>query len=358
MRFTAKLAALLGLMSLLAACGEPIISADTGVADTATTTTTVVTEDVEVPEGPGRVDSLDEVQEAVVYIRSEGTFAIPQGVEVANVPGAGSGFVIDESGLVLTNNHVVRGAAFLDVYLDGEQRPRNARVVAVSECSDLALIDVDGDFEAWLGFHEGDYAPGFDVYSAGFPLGDPEYALTEGVVARAPRPWSNSFASVQRQVQHTASILPGNSGGPLVTPGGEVLAVNYSGNAADQYFAIDGVEVQELLETLREGEDVTSLGLNIEVMPEVMPNEYLPGIFVSSVETGSPADTVGIQSGDILIGLEGIDLTEDETLDSYCRILRSHDSGDPLSVEIFRPDTAEFLSGTINAEGRELEVTG
>ena len=61
------------------------------------------------------------------------------------VLGAGSGFIIDPSGVAITNNHVVTGAATLEVHVPGEERPRNARALGASACSDLAVIDIDGD---------------------------------------------------------------------------------------------------------------------------------------------------------------------------------------------------------------------
>ena len=77
------------------------------------------------------------------------------------------------------------GAAFLKVWLEGETRPRNARVLGVSECSDLAVIQVEGDNLPYLEWYEGEVEPGLEVYAAGFPLGDPEYSLNRGIVSKA-----------------------------------------------------------------------------------------------------------------------------------------------------------------------------
>lgn len=348
MRVGTKIAALLAMTLLVAACGGPIIEGDGGADTTETTDTTIADGDLVVG---GAVDTLTDVQDAVVRIVGKGTFADPMGGELANVPGQGSGFVIDESGLAITANHVVTGAAFLDVHLEGEDGPRSAKVVAVSECTDLALIDIDGEVESWLRFYEGDPEPGVEVFAAGFPLGDPEYALTEGVVARAPRPGVSQFASVESEIQHTASTLPGNSGGPLVSPDGEVLGVVYAVRAGgEQPLAIGAADVLERIDTFRAGEDVEALGLN----GEAFTDGDLSGIFVYSVETGSPADRAGVQAGDLVTRIEGIDLAADGTMDSYCRILRSHEAGDPLSIQVLRPETGELLEGTVNVDGAEL----
>ena len=74
----------------------------------------------------------------MVQIVAEGSFIDPEFGLQLNAAGSGTGFIIDESGIAVTNNHVVTGAAFLQVYIQGDSQPRNARVLGVSECSDLA----------------------------------------------------------------------------------------------------------------------------------------------------------------------------------------------------------------------------
>ena len=92
------------------------------------------------------VQDLAGVQGAVVRIVAEGSFQDPDFVELPNVAGSGSGFIIDESDLVVTNSHVVTGAALLQVYFSGDEAtPIKARILGVSECSDLAVIDLEGD---------------------------------------------------------------------------------------------------------------------------------------------------------------------------------------------------------------------
>lgn len=346
MRMGTRIAGLLAITAVIAACGGPIIDAEAGdTGGSGTTSPESVTE-----EGTA-VASLADVRDAVVRIEGQGTFADPMGGELANVPGSGSGFLIDGSGLALTANHVVTGSAFLDVFVEGEDGPRSARVVAVSECLDLALIDVDGEFGSWLTFYDGTSEPGTDVFAAGFPLGDPEYSLTEGVVSRSPRPGVTQFASVQNEIEHTAATLPGNSGGPLVSTDGQVVGVVYAVRPdTSQFFAIGAADVNASLEALRAGEDVEALGLN----GEAFVSDELSGIFVYSVETGSPAHRAGIRAGDLVTRLEGIDLAADGTMDTYCRILRSHRAGDPLSVQVLRPETGQLLEGTLNVEDGEL----
>ena len=112
---------------------------------TTVTTTTEAISTTTTAAASGAVSDLEGVRAAVVRIVGEGSFVDPEVGEVYNQSGTGSGFIIDESGLAVTNNHVVTGAAFLQVHVEGEDEPRNAKVLGVSECSDLAVIDIDGD---------------------------------------------------------------------------------------------------------------------------------------------------------------------------------------------------------------------
>lgn len=307
------------------------------------------------PSAAGLVTSLEGVQSATIQIEAQGSFEDPQFGLLMNVAGYGSGFIIDPSGIAITNNHVVTGAAFLQVYIGGDPEPYNARVLGVSECSDLAVIDIDGDGFNYLGWYEGEITPGLDVYAAGFPLGDPEFTLTRGIVSKARADGETEWASVDAVVEHDATINPGNSGGPLVTTEGEVVGVNYAGaSGTNQYFAIAREEAMSIIDQLREGNDVDSIGVNGVAV--VSSDGTISGIWVSSVASGSPADVAGIEPADVILTLENFVLATDGTMSDYCDVLRTHSPGDTLAVEVLRFDSGEFLEGQIN--GRALDVAG
>ncbi|MDQ3248578.1 MAG: S1C family serine protease, partial [Chloroflexota bacterium] len=113
--------------------------------------------------------TLEEAQAAVIQIEAVGTFISREEGMQMNAAGLGSGFIIDPDGIAVTNNHVATGAAFLKVYVAGEDEPRNARILGVSECSDLAVIDIEGDGFPYLAWYEGTVKVGLDVYALGFP---------------------------------------------------------------------------------------------------------------------------------------------------------------------------------------------
>ncbi|MCK4784472.1 MAG: serine protease, partial [Desulfobacteraceae bacterium] len=309
-------------------------------------------------EGSGglTVSTLEDVKGATVRVVAQGTFIDPQVGMIVNAAGSGTGFIIDQSGIVVTNNHVVTGAALLQVYVGGEDEPRNAKILGVSECSDLAVIDIEGEGYPALGWYEKEISSGMDVYAAGYPLGDPEYTLTKGIVSKEQTSGETPWSSVDHVIEHDATINPGNSGGPLVTADGEVVAVNYLKSAqgqfvAAQYFAIARDQAVPVIEELRAGIDVHSIGVNGEA---VNNGEGLSGIWVASVKSGSAADVAGVKPGDIILSLEGLVLATDYTMADYCDILRTHDAGDVLSIEVLRFSTGEILKGQLN--GRPLET--
>lgn len=342
-------------LTLLSACNQPSSQQPTTPPTTPPEPTVAPTLPPEPTVAPTRaIRSLDDVHKAVVQIEAEGSFVSPSEGTVFNVAGRGSGFIIDESGIAVTNNHVVTGSALLRVFVNGESRPRNARILGVSECSDLAVIDIDGDGYSFLEWYDGDVKVGLDVFAAGYPLGDPEFTLTRGIISKARADGETSWASVDNVVEHDATINPGNSGGPLLTSDGRIVGVNYAGRSdTNQYFAIARDEVLPLIEQLRSGKDVTSLGINGEAF--VMEDGSLSGIWVWSVKSGSPADKAGVRPGDIVTQLERLVLATDGTMTSYCDILRSRTASDTLQIAVVRSETEQVLEGQIN--GRELQET-
>jgi S1-C subfamily serine protease len=303
--------------------------------------------------GSGAVNSLDDLRDAVVQIESVGTFVDPQVGLLVNAGGYGSGFLIDPSGIAITNNHVVTGAATLRVFLNGQQY--NARVLGASECADLAVIQIQGDDFKYLDWYSGDVKTGMEVYSAGFPLGEPQFTLTKGIISKEKADGHTDWASLDYVLSHDASINPGNSGGPLVTQNAQVVGVNYRSRPNfNQYFAIDAQTTKKMIDDMKSGKDVWSIGVNGTAVRS--DDGSLSGIWVISVKSGSAADKAGVKPGDILFQMEGLVLATDGTMKDYCDILRSRSATDTMSLTVIRFATSEILEGQLN--GRELAVTG
>ena len=271
-------------------------------------------------------------------------------------PSHGSGFIIDPSGLAITNNHVVSGAAQLKVWIgDNQNEFHNARLVAVSECSDLAMIDIEGSGFPFLGWYPDPIISDLEIFAAGYPFGEPEYTISSGSISDEEYRGEFRWASLEQVLEHNATINPGNSGGPLVTSGGELVGVNYASHTeSERFFAISRDTVLPLIEKFYEGDDVDSLGVN--AFSASNSDGSLAGIWVSSVISGSAADQAGIEPGDLITSMEGISLGEDNSMAAYCDILRTQGDESQLGIEVVRLTSNENLEGQFN--GRELVVTG
>ncbi len=309
-----------------------------------------------VPDTEVTGSGFDSIQPSVIQIEALGAIRDPE-VGFTTQAGRGSGFIISEDGLAVTNNHVVTGAASLEVFIGGETgKSYNAKVIGVSECNDLALIDINEDEPLTpLQWYQGEITNGIDVYAAGFPLGDPEYTLTRGIISKLKAGGETSWASLDSVLEHDANIQPGNSGGPLVAADGTVVGINYAGGSptnTEQFFAIDKDTAQEVIDKLKDG-DFESLGVNGEAVADEESGIY--GVWVSGVAPGSPADAVGLLPGDIIQTMNGLPIGTDGTKSDYCDVLRT--SGDkPIKIEVLRFDTSEILTGEINGD-KPLEQT-
>lgn len=333
------------LLLIVTSCSKPAVTIESPVVDTP-----IIIEAIK--DSNNAVESIEEAKSATIQVEAQGSFVDPEFGELLNIAGRGSGFIIDPSGIAVTNNHVVTGAALIKVWVGGSTKPLNARILGVSECWDLAVIDIEGDGFPYFQWYEGNTDPGIEVYSAGFPLGDPEFTLTKGIISKANASGETSWASVDAVIEHDARIRSGNSGGPLLSADGKVIGINYAGS--DQYdtnYAIKAQIAQSVISKLESGVDFESIGVN----GSAVSNEdgSITGVWVASVKSGSPADKAGIRGGDIITKLEGLVLATDGTISDYCDILRTRSATDTYSVEVLRFSSQEVLVGQIN--GRTLE---
>jgi len=349
-----SIAIFLSAATVLAACGSDTVKVGTpttlpagDVTTTAASTTTAA---------GGGTGSFSDVQPAVLQFQGAGSFREP-GSDAEAVGWRGSGFFISPDGLAVTNNHVVSGAATLEVTAGGDTGTSwNARVVGTSECNDLALVQVDvKDPVPYLSWASEDITPGLEIYLAGFPLGDPEYTLVKGIISKAKARGDTSWASIDGTVQYDAQSQPGNSGGPVVDTNGDVVAVHYSASEqtnTSQFFGIGARLAEQVVDELKKG-DFESIGINGKAV--VDEEAGVAGVWVSAVVAGGVASTTGLLPGDVILSLNGLPVGQDGTLKSYCDVLRT--AGDKaIEVEVLRFDTGEILTGELKGE-KKLEVS-
>ncbi len=234
--------------------------------------------------------------------------------------GAGSGFIIDPSGLILTNNHVVEGAERLTVKL-ADGRSLHARLIGADPDIDIALIKVDSATPlpaAPLG-DSSRLRVGEWVCAIGNPLAY-EHSVTVGVVSYVGRKlWD---PALDEYIQTDAAINFGNSGGPLINAQGEVIGVNaaISSRASNIGFAVPINQAAAILPQLKEHGRVSRgyIGVRLRQMdPDLQRSLKLgdvQGALVEDVTEGSPGDRAGLHTYDVIQGVDDQKVTTDDDL--------------------------------------------
>ncbi|MGD9795452.1 MAG: S1C family serine protease [Acidimicrobiia bacterium] len=345
----------IGAGMLLAACGGGGGGDVTKDTEGSNSTDTSVASGTTAKAGAkGAVSDIKGVKSATVQIIAEGSLRDPEEGQTSTL-GSGSGFIVDPSGVIVTNNHVVTGAGSLKVYIGGSKEAIPAKVLGVSECNDLAVIKLsDPGTYPFLSWSDEAVEPPMEVFTAGFPLGDPEFSMTKGVVSKAKADGQTSWASVRHVIEHDANIQPGNSGGPLVDPNGQVVGVNYAGGdpgtGTAQFFAIARDLAETVVESLKTGNDET-IGVNGKAITS--EDGSTVGVWVGGVAAGSPAAKAGVLPGDIITELNGVQMSV-PTMEKYCDVLRTANEGTAISIQVLRYDTGEVWVGEIN--GAKMEA--
>lgn len=307
------------------------------------------------------------LQESTVYIQVEGALREPGSAAITQ-KWSGSGVIISQDGYIITNNHVAGGSSIRSVRLHGETTTRPATLLGTSECSDLAVLKIEEQGLPSLNWHEGPVGPGLEVMSAGFPgvTGMGTYTLTKGTVSTAPSPLSTSWASVQKAIYHTAQINTGNSGGPLVSQSdASLVGINYAGQASQNAsVAIAAPEARTIIEKLKTGTDVNSIGISGDVRFVERNGVRLPiGVWVTAVRPGGRADKLGLRPGDVISKIGGINLQvaseqKNHSLENYCSVLRSNDpNSQVIAIEVMRPDANVVCEGQINGSALKTKAT-
>ncbi len=219
---------------------------------------------------------------------------------------SGSGVIIDEEGWVLTNFHVVRDAAKVQVTMAGSTQPLDADVVATSEANDLALLRLKGKpgqkFKAVALGGDDDLILGETVLALGNPYGLGG-SVSRGILSsKTRRTGSDGDAmEVEDWLQTDASINPGNSGGPLVNLKGELIGLNVAILARAQGigFAIPIKRIAATLADMFAPEAIRGLWFGATI------HGQRPPLVVMEIQRGSPADTAGLEPGDEVVTLDG-----------------------------------------------------
>lgn len=273
-----------------------------------------------------------------------------------------SGFVIDPDGYIMTNAHVIAGAQKIQIVLPGPDAdgsltsalsPRskivNARVVGVTTEIDLALLKIEEKVPALPLATYTKVRQGELVFAFGSP-GGLRNTMTRGIVSSVARQTDPDSPLIY--IQTDAAINPGNSGGPLVNAQGEVVGVNTfilsnSGGSEGLNFAVPCATARTVFKQLKQYGQLRrqEIGIGIQTITPTMASslnlarDY--GVIISDVLPGSPAETAGVRSGDVLLS---IDDRPADNLPSVNYMFRLRDSNENVKLVVLRGRNEQSFS--------------
>lgn len=279
--------------------------------------------------------------------------------------GSGSGFIISEDGYVVTNNHVTKGGdEFTVTFMDGTSV--SATFVGSDSLQDIAVLKLD--------LAAGQKVPGTvklgdsstlragdTVIAIGSPYGELTNSVTTGTVNAMDRSLDTGEGyELPNLIQHDANIYPGNSGGPLVDLQGEVIGINVakafsSGTTgADGIgFAIESNAVKDIVTQIMNTGSYARAYLGISAQPIVgSDGQSIAGEGVMEVSAGAPADTAGLQAGDVITAVNGV------TIDGHHQFINEaimdHKPGDTIKLTVTRNGQSQDISVTLGTRPADL----
>ncbi|MCE9673488.1 trypsin-like peptidase domain-containing protein [Myxococcus stipitatus] len=313
------------------------------------------------------VEVVQKVSPAVVYIGTEQEVesrfrrrspleeffgGLGGGQERQKIEGLGSGVIIDASGIIVTNDHVIRGASAIHVVL-ADGRSFDAEVIGSDAANDLAVLKVSAKEAlpiARLGTSS-DLMIGETVVAIGSPFGLSK-TVTAGVVSATGRTFRADNRVYNDFVQTDAAINPGNSGGPLLNVDGEIIGINtaiFGGGAQGIGFAIPADKVRRIVDELTRFGKVRPawVGIDAADLPPRVARQLgwdrSYGALVTSVEPGSPAAQAGVRRGDVVAELGGSRIQDAEDFDTR---VRGYPARSSFSVVLFRDGESRTLQLT------------
>jgi len=284
---------------------------------------------------------------------------LPSVVNVEGDDGEGTGFIVREDGIVVTNFHVVEGASEITVFTsDEEPEEFDARVIGGDIQADLAVLDVDAEGLPAVPLGDSDELRlGEQVVALGYALGlEGGPSVTSGIVSSLTRRITVSdpgcppdeCGSDQERVytdviQTDAAINPGNSGGPLVDLAGNVVGINTAGTSAAENIGF-AIQINSVTPTITQaaeepGEPVAFMGISsIDASDPEFRFQYgtsvEAGAGIVNVVAGGPADVAGVELGDVVVSFGGEAISDSESLGEA---IRSREPDEAVEIEVVRP---------------------
>jgi S1-C subfamily serine protease len=317
----------------------PKSQSEPNAAETSTSTTAediAVSLPVETGGDEPIADAAEVILPSVVHIQTEG--------------GVGSGVVYDQ-GLIITAAHVVQGSETVRVrFSSGEQV--DGTVLGTAPEVDIAVIQVDRDGLSPATFVTEKPRVGQMAVAVGSPWGL-ESTVTAGIISAVDQTNCSAEACVS-MVQTDAAINPGNSGGALVDRNGQVVGINVSiftetGANDGVGFAVPADIATTYADAIVSGESIETAFLGVG--GEDVVTEGQAGAAISEVSTESGAEAAGIQTGDVIIGFDGVPILGIADLQAQ---VRSHQPGDTVEVLVIRNGEEMTLTATLGVNTEEV----
>ncbi|WUG31458.1 S1C family serine protease [Streptomyces sp. NBC_00459] len=300
----------------------------------------------------------------------------PATVQVLGVAPLGTGVIYDaDNGLILTNAHVVAGQSALRVRIE-DREPVPVRLLGSDPCEDLAVVKLvtpQKDLDEVKFGTSGDLGQGDEVTAIGYPaaagdLGHQKPALTSGLVQSpdVAEQGQLSGPNFPSAVQHSATLNPGNSGGPLLNSDAELVGINsfsYTG-VEGQHYSISSDHAAPIVKELAAGKSKNNPGwgsllaisdpdfpsyfpaddqAGAEELQRILQDSDVDGLYVSSVSSNSPASEAKLAGGDIITHLKD---TAVGTVPEVCGILQSAAAGEKLGIDGIFTSEGKFDDGT------------
>ena len=336
------------------------------------------TTDVIVPEGMNFIYTSKKTTPAVVHIRTTyegrssgtrnpfedmfrdffGERYTPREREMPQRRGSGSGVIMTTDGYIITNNHVVDNASEVEVLLN-DNRTFIATVEGADPTTDIAVLKIEAENLTTVDFGNSDKVEiGEWVLAVGSPF-EFRSTVTAGIVSAKARNIGilrdRSNLQIEAFIQHQAPVNPGNSGGALVNLKGELIGINTAiatptGTFAGYSFAVPSNLVKKVYKDLVEFGVVQRalLGITIlDVNAELAEEKDLPvltGVLIDRVNAGGAADDAGLESGDVIIEINGMEIKNISNLQEQVAINRP---GDKILVTYIRDGKTKTVNATL-----------
>ena len=288
----------------------------------------------------------------------------------------GSGVIIDKAGFIVTNNHVIEGAADVEVVFTDESlddRRAQGRVIGTDPGKDLAVIqvDVEGLKSIQLG-SEDNLRLGDEVIALGFPLGLGGATVTAGIVSAKERDISVGGGTglgqeqLEGVLQTDAAINPGNSGGALVDAAGRLVGINTAAAAASTAENVGfAISIDTALPVIKEiienpAEKRAWLGVNIADPTDPRVEEEFEDVADGTKGAGlvevfpdGPADKAGVDAGEIIVAIDDEEISSPDDLTD---VLADFDPGEEVTLTLAGPDGEREV--TLELEERPVTLGG